>query len=87
MPDVCIGNEYGYDLIKRLGEMGVRSNYIMMSGYDEFTYACEALRCGALDYLLKPVDGGKLQKESGRSLWKNFTEQCRRRQGRRKTRY
>lgn len=60
--DVCIGNEYGYDLIKRLGEMGVRSNYIMMSGYDEFTYACEALRCGALDYLLKPVDGGKLQK-------------------------
>ena len=60
--DVCIGNEYGYDLIKRLGEMGVRSNYIMMSGYDEFTYACEALRCGALDYLLKPVDGGKLQR-------------------------
>lgn len=58
--DVCIGNEYGYELISRLGEMGVRSNYIMMSGYDEFTYACEALRCGALDYLLKPIDGGKL---------------------------
>lgn len=58
--DVCIGNEYGYELITRLSEMGVRSNYIMMSGYDEFTYACEALRCGALDYLLKPIDGGKL---------------------------
>ena len=58
--DVCIGNEYGYELISRLGERGVRSNYIMMSGYDEFTYACEALRCGALDYLLKPIDGGKL---------------------------
>lgn len=58
--DVCIGNEYGYELINRLSEMGVRSNYIMMSGYDEFTYACEALRCGALDYLLKPIDGGKL---------------------------
>ena len=64
-PDIClmdvrIGNEYGYELINRLSEMGVRSNYIMMSGYDDFTYACEALRCGALDYLLKPVDGGKL---------------------------
>ena len=58
--DVCIGNEFGYELITRLSEMGVRSNYIMMSGYDEFTYACEALRCGALDYLLKPIDGGKL---------------------------
>lgn len=64
-PDIClvdvrIGNDYGYELINRLGEMGVRSNYIMMSGYDEFSYACEAIRCGALDYLLKPVDGGKL---------------------------
>ncbi len=60
--DVCIGNEYGYELINRLKEMGIRSNYIMMSGYDEFSYACEALRCGALDYLLKPIDGGKLLK-------------------------
>lgn len=58
--DVCIGNNYGYELIRRLGDMGIRSNYIMMSGYDEFSYACEAIRCGALDYLLKPVDGGKL---------------------------
>jgi len=31
--------------------MGVKSNYIMMSGYDDFQYACEALRCGAVDYL------------------------------------
>jgi len=64
-PDVClvdvrIGDEFGYDLIRRLGEMGVRSNYIMMSGYDEFEYACEAIRCGALDYLLKPIDRDQL---------------------------
>lgn len=66
-PDVClvdvrIGSEYGYELIRRLNEMGIESNYIMMSGYDEFEYACEALRCGALDYLLKPVDKKQLQK-------------------------
>ena len=59
-PDVClvdvrIGNEFGYELINCLNGMGVKSNYIMMSGYDDFQYACEALRCGAVDYLLKPI--------------------------------
>ncbi|MBQ7841607.1 MAG: response regulator [Lachnospiraceae bacterium] len=66
-PDVCLvdvrlGDTYGYELINKLNEMGVESNYIMMSGYDDFKYACEALRCGALDYLLKPVDKNQLQK-------------------------
>lgn len=66
-PDVCLvdvrlGDSYGYELINKLNEMGVESNYIMMSGYDDFKYACEALRCGALDYLLKPVDKHQLQK-------------------------
>ena len=46
-------NEFGYELINCLNGMGVKSNYIMMSGYDDFQYACEALRCGAVDYLLK----------------------------------
>ena len=66
-PDVClvdvrIGDEFGYDLINHLNSMGIESNYVMMSGYDEFEYACEALRCGALDYLLKPVDKKMLLK-------------------------
>ncbi len=65
-PDICLvdvrlGGEYGYELIKRLNGMGIESNYIMMSGYDEFEYAREALRCGALDYLLKPVDKDALR--------------------------
>lgn len=59
--DVCIGFDYGYDLIKRLNSLDIRSNYIMMSGYGEFQYACEAIRCGAVDYLLKPVAVEKLE--------------------------
>lgn len=66
-PDLClvdvrIGDSYGYELIQQLNEMGIQSNYIMMSGYDDFQYAVRALRCGALDYLLKPVDKTLLQK-------------------------
>lgn len=45
-------------MLKRLG---IHSNYIMMSGYDDFHYVREALRCGALDYLLKPVGAEELE--------------------------
>lgn len=53
--DVRIGNDMGYELIRCMNQMGIHSHYIMMSGYDEFDYAREALRCGVVDYLLKPV--------------------------------
>lgn len=59
--DVRIGNEYGYNLINQLNDLGLKTNYMMMSGYGEFQYACEAIRCGALEYLLKPIRTDKLQ--------------------------
>lgn len=60
-PDIClvdvrIGKDMGYELIGCLTGLGIHSNYVMISGYDEFHYVREALRCGALDYLLKPVN-------------------------------
>ncbi len=60
--DVCIGETRGYDLINRLNEMNLKTQYIMMSGYEEFHYVRESLRCGAKDYLLKPVDNERLRK-------------------------
>lgn len=81
--DVCIGNDKGYEVINCLNNLGVRSNYVMMSGYDEFSYACEAIRCGALDYLLKPVEKRSFLRWSGKSLWKSFMEPYRRRMKRR----
>lgn len=59
--DVCIGDQYGYKLINCLNELGLKTKYIMMSGYGEFSYACEAIRCGARDYLLKPVSKEQLR--------------------------
>lgn len=65
-PDIClvdvkIGSDMGYELIGCLSGLGIHSNYIMMSGYDDFEYAREAMRCGVLDYLLKPVAAGELE--------------------------
>ena len=36
--------------------------YIVVSGYDDFSYAKAAIRAGAVDYLLKPVDRNELER-------------------------
>ncbi|BFH65737.1 response regulator transcription factor [Paenibacillus azoreducens] len=59
--DVCIGTDRGYEIINRLNELRLPTKYIIMSGYSEFEYAQEAIRCGVKDYLLKPVERSKLQ--------------------------
>jgi len=64
--DVCLGREKGYELIEQLNNLGVKSNYIMMSGYEEFAYVKKALCCGALDYLLKPIEADVLDNAVGR---------------------
>lgn len=45
----------GIDLIKRIREKGLNTEFIIISGYAEFSYAQEALRQGAYDYCLKPI--------------------------------
>lgn len=59
--DVCLGHTRGYDIINDLKEFQLKTAFIMISGYGEFEYAREAIRCGARDYLLKPVDRTQLE--------------------------
>lgn len=51
MPEIS-----GLDLMKITKEKGLDIEFIIVSGFSEFAYAQEALRYGALDYYLKPID-------------------------------
>lgn len=51
MPDIS-----GLDLMKRARAQGLNTEFVIVSGYGEFEYAQEAIRYGALDYFLKPLD-------------------------------
>lgn len=51
----------GIELVKRLKKKGVDTVFIILSGYDDFKYAQQALREGVFRYLLKPVDKSELE--------------------------
>lgn len=50
----------GIALMKEVLAGGPKRIFIVISGYGEFEYAREALRQGAFDYLLKPIDHEEL---------------------------
>ena len=50
----------GIALLKRVRESWSGIDFIILSGYAEFEYAQQAMRLGAKDYLLKPLDEASL---------------------------
>ena len=43
----------GLEMVKQLNSLGVSSKLVMLTCYDDFSYVREAMRYGAVDYLLK----------------------------------
>lgn len=50
----------GLELCKLVKEELPNIKTLILSGYDEFDYAKEAIRLGVTEYLLKPISSGKL---------------------------
>lgn len=55
LTDIRMPEMDGISMIQNLLEH-VESQYIIMSGYNDFTYAKKAIKMGVKDYLLKPID-------------------------------
>lgn len=54
MTDICMPRMGGLDLIRSIREIDKELSIIVVSGYDEFSYAREAMSMGVREYLLKP---------------------------------
>jgi two-component system response regulator YesN len=60
--DIRMPNCDGVSLLKKISGKYPDIQTIVISGYDDFEYARAALKSGSLDYLLKPVDPGELNR-------------------------
>lgn len=52
--DICMPKVNGLELIRRIREISRDMPVVVISGYDEFAYAKEAVSLGVKEYLLKP---------------------------------
>lgn len=59
--DIKMPKMNGLELIERLKERAPHLKIAIVSGFDDFKFARQALRYGVEEYLLKPVDKGELQ--------------------------
>lgn len=71
--DVRFPSGTSCELCRKLYERDRRTKFIMLSGYDDFSYVKAALGYKALDYLLKPVDKRVLNNtiEKAAAEWKS----------------
>lgn len=53
--DVQMPLKSGIEVMKEISKTELRPIIVILSGYDEFKYAQQAIRYGAREYLLKPV--------------------------------
>ncbi len=59
--DIRMPDMDGLTLILKLAEAGCNALFVVVSGYQDFEYAKQAVRLGAIDYLLKPVSPDELR--------------------------
>jgi YesN/AraC family two-component response regulator len=58
--DIRMPDMDGLELAKYIHQKAPNTQVVVISGYDEFEYACQALRSGVCDYLLKPLNDHKI---------------------------
>lgn len=54
--DIRMPNISGIEILQYIRDNGKKARTIIISGYRDFTYAQQAVKFGAYDYILKPID-------------------------------
>lgn len=67
--DIRMPGYNGLELLELLRKKELETKVVLISGYAEFEYAQSAIRNGAYDYLLKPIDQDKLHTVLERIFW------------------
>ncbi len=60
MTDIRMPGISGLELIERISNTNLNTQFIILSGYGEFEYARRAMKCGVRHYLLKPCDNQQI---------------------------
>ena len=57
----------GLSFLQKLQQLGKKYQVIILSGYDDFAYAQQAIRFGVKEYLLKPINKDELYRAIDRN--------------------
>ena len=69
--DIKMPKMDGLKMLTELREAGIESAVVILTAYSDFSYAQQALRLGAADYLLKPFHDGELEQVVEKILSRN----------------
>ena len=58
--DISMPEMDGLTLLRKLRDQEEQVRFIILTGYDEFAYAREAVRLDVENYILKPIDEEEL---------------------------
>lgn len=54
--DIKMDDMTGIELMKKSRELGIESEFVIISAYGEFSFAKDAIKYGVYQYMLKPID-------------------------------
>lgn len=60
LTDIQMPSMSGLELIRKAQEHELRADFVILSGYDDFEYAKQAIQYGVSNYLLKPLENEEL---------------------------
>ena len=74
LTDISMPGITGIELLRRINTIEHKTMVILISGYNDFEFAKEAIKNNALDYILKPIDYDELEECIERAI-KGLNEQ------------